>query len=330
MKNKIILTKRFQKEAIDSLSKDFDLKIIEGSDKDLASTLKENPETDAIISFLSDKIDDNIIETGKNLKIIANYAVGYNNIDFRFASEKEIYVTNTPDILTGATADLTMALILAVSRRIVESDNYMRSGKFTGWGANLLLGKELKGLTLGIIGLGKIGLATALRARAFGINISYYSNNRKYDMEKKYGFKYMDFKSLLETSDIISPHIPYADEVHHLFNRKTFEIMKDDAIFINVSRGGIMNESDLADMLENKKLFGAGLDVFEFEPEVNKRLTKLENVIMVPHIGSATYSARLGMANMVIKNINQVLNGEVPENLIPEQSVLKNNSNKNN
>lgn len=323
MKNKIILTKIFQKEAVDILKKDYDLIIVEGSGKDLKTTLKNNPDTEVIISFLSDKIDRDIIEISDNLKIISNYAVGYNNIDFIFARDSGIFVTNTPDVLTAATADLTMALILGVSRRIVESDKYMRSGKFKGWGANLLLGRELGGLTLGIIGLGKIGLATALRARAFGINIAYYSNNRKPDLEKKFDFEYMELEELIKNSDIISPHIPYSDDVHHLFNKNTFEKMKDNAIFINVSRGGIMNESHLADALESKKLFGAGLDVFEFEPRVNDRLNKLDNVIMVPHIGSATYTARLGMANIVIKNIKQVFSGKVPENLIPEHNVLK-------
>ncbi len=324
MNQKVILTKKFGSNEIDILKKKYDLIIVEEEGKTLKDIVKEHYNTVALIPFLSDNVNKEIIDSLKNLRIIANYAVGYNNINFEYAGKAGIFVTNTPDILTNATADLTMALILGVSRRILESDKYMRGGRFSGWGANLLLGKELNGLTIGIIGLGKIGLATAIRAKAFGMKIIYNSRTRKKEIEKQYGFEYRDMDDLIKTSDIISPHIPYSSSVHHMFSKDTFRKMKKDTIFINVSRGGLMDENALADVLEENHLYGAGLDVFENEPEVNERLTKLENVLMTPHTGSATYNARSGMGKMVINNIEQALSGDMPDNTIPElKNMLK-------
>jgi len=324
MKEKVILTKAIGNEEVDILRKKYNLIIVENEREDLPGVLRNHSDAEALITFLSDKIDMEVISLLKNVKIIANYAVGYNNIDFKCASDLGIYVTNTPDILTDATADLTIMLILSVARRIIESDNYMRSGKFEGWGANLLLGKELKGMKLGIIGLGKIGFATALRARSFGMKIIYNSRTRKIDIERDYDFSYSDIDTLISGSDIISLHIPYIPDLHHMFNAEVFKSMKKGSIFINVSRGGLMDESALADNLENGHLFGAGLDVFENEPEVEKRLTLLKNVVMTPHTGSATYEARSGMGKMVITNIEHALSGKIPKNLIPElQNMIK-------
>ncbi len=318
MKQKVILTKKFGSNEIEILKNKYDLIIVEEEKNNLTEIVKEHSDSVALIPFLSDSVNREIIDSLKDLKIIANYAVGYNNIDFAHAGKSGIFVTNTPDILTNATADLTMALILGVSRRIVESDKYMRGGRFKGWGANLLLGKELNGLTMGIIGLGKIGFATAIRAKAFGINVIYSSRTRKREVEKEYGFEYREIDDLIKTSDIISPHIPYSRSVHHMFNDDIFRKMRRDTIFINVSRGGLMDENALADVLEEKHLFGAGLDVFENEPLVNERLTKLENVLMTPHTGSATFKARAGMGEMVIHNVDQALSGQTPDNLIHE------------
>jgi glyoxylate reductase len=316
--HKVVLTQKYQDEAIEQLREAFDLIIVEEGGKDLARVLKENPDTEALISFLSDPIGKEIIDLAPNLKIIANYAVGYNNIDTAYAVEKGIPVTNTPDVLTRATADLTMALILAVCRRIVESDTFLREGKFTGWGANLLLGKELNGCTLGVVGLGRIGSAAARRAAGFGMKIIYYDSSRKPDLEQKYGYTYMPFHDLVKTADIVSLHIPSYPEVHHLFNREVFDLMKPDAVFINVSRGNLVDEAVLAEKLEKNELFGAGLDVYEFEPKVNERLLKLKNAVLVPHIGSATYTARMGMAQLTVDNVKMVLEGKEPLTLVPE------------
>lgn len=280
--------------------------------------LKENPDTEALISFLSDKIDKEIIDLALNLKIIANYAVGYNNIDVPYAVKKGIPVTNTPEVLTKATADLTMALILAVCRRLVEGDELLRQGKFKGWAANFLLGKELDGSTLGIIGMGRIGQATALRAASFGMNIIYYDKTRKPELEVKHGYVFKAFTEVVKEADIVSLHIPSYPESHHLFNKDVLDLMKKDAVFINVSRGDLVDETYLAEKLEKNELFGAGLDVYEHEPNVSERLLKLKNVVLAPHIGSATYKARMAMAQLTVDNVKQVFAGMPPQNLVQE------------
>ncbi len=318
MKRKVILTRRYQADAIAQLKEAFELIVVEGSGKSLPEVLKENPDTEALIGFLSDPIDKEIVDLAPRLKIIANYAVGYNNIDVSYAIEKGIPVTHTPDVLTRATADLTMALLLAAARRIVESDRFLREGKFTGWGANLLLGKELNGAVLGIVGLGRIGLAVAQRAAGFGMKIVYYDTTRKPEPEEKYGFQYRPFREAVKGADVVSLHMPSYPGVHRLFNREIFDLMKKDAIFINVSRGNLMDEAYLAEKLEKKELFAAGLDVYEFEPAVNERLLKLDNVVLVPHIGSATYTARMGMAQLTVDNVKRVLAGEEPVTPVPE------------
>jgi len=191
----------------------------------------------------------------------------------------------------------------------------VRQGKFKGWGANLLLGKELNSSILGIIGMGRIGLATALRARAFGMNIFYYDTTRKTHLEKEQGFQYKPFPDLVRQADIISLHIPSAPETRRLFNKEVFDRMKRDAIFINASRGDLLDEAYLAEKLEKNELFGAGLDVYEYEPQVTGKLKRLKNVVLAPHLGSATYKARMGMAQMTIDNVKQVFAGMTPQNL---------------
>ena len=316
MKKKIILSKRFISEAVDILKENFDLIIAEDNYNSLVDALKKNKDAEALISFLSDKVDKELIDLGENLKIISNYAVGYNNIDVEYAKSKDIYITNTPDILTNATADIAWTLIMACSRRIIEADKYVREGKFDGWGAKLLLGKELYGSSIGIVGMGRIGLATALRAKGFGLKVYYYSRNRKPEIEKKEGFSYLPFKDLVKTSDIISLHLPYAPDLHHLFNKEIFDRMKKDAIFINTSRGQLMDEAYLTEKLKKKELFSAGLDVYEFEPRVTEELKQLDNVVLLPHIGSGTFETRLGMAKKNIKDIELTLSGKKPVNLV--------------
>ena len=318
MKKKVILTQIYQDEAIEKLKENYRLIIAEQDSRNLLEILKANPDTQALISFLSDDINGKIIAGGPNLKIIANYAVGYNNIDFQYAMGQGIYVTHTPDILTNATADLTMALILAVSRRIVEADAFLRKGEFSGWGANLMLGKELNGAILGIVGLGRIGLATAIRAKSFGMKVVYYDRNQKKELESRHGFEYRRFVDLIKISDVVSLHIPYSPDMHHLFNRDVFDLMKRDAIFINASRGPLMDERYLAEKLENQTLLGAGLDVYEHEPRITEKLKKLNNAVLVPHIGSATTKARLEMAMMTVRSVTRALSGQVPDHLIPE------------
>lgn len=311
-KQKVILTQIYQEEAIRCLKEDYHLIIMEGSGKSLAEMLKEHPDAEALICFLSDRVDREIIDLGRNLKIIANYAVGYNNIDVAYAREKGIPVTNTPDVLTETTADMAMALLLAVARRVVEGDRVTRAGKFTGWTANFMLGKEINGLTLGIVGFGRIGLATAMRARAFGMKVVYYSRTRDLESESSYGFEYLSFEDLLTSSDVVSLHVPSTSETRHMINRRTLGLMKKEAILINASRGDLVEEAVLAEKLSENQLFGAGLDVYEFEPEVTEALKGLDNVVLAPHLGSATYKTRLGMAMITVENVSRVLSGKEP------------------
>ncbi len=318
MKKKVILTKNYLQPAIDRLNESFNLVVAEETGKDLASVVKEHPDAEGLISFLSDKIDRGIMDLAPNLKIIANYAVGYNNIDVASALGKGIYVTHTPDVLTEATADLAMALTLTVCRRILEADEFVRAGKFDGWGAKLMLGKELRGSTFGVVGLGRIGLATAKRAAGFGMKVMYYSKTRKPEIEERLGFQYARFVDVVKEADILSLHLPYSEGVHHLFNKDVFDLMKTDAVFINAARGALMDEAYLAEKLEKGELFGAGLDVYEFEPKVTERLLKLKNVVMAPHIGSATDETRLEMAMMTVRGVAKALDGEAPDFLVPE------------
>jgi len=267
---------------------------------------------DGLISLLTDNIDKDIIDNATSLKVIANYAVGYNNIDIKEADRRGIWVTNTPDVLTDATADLTIALLLAVSRRIVEGDAFTRMGRYQGWAPLLMLGTELKGKTFGIIGMGRIGYAVAERAKAFGLEIVYYSRNRKHDIEKKLGAKYMEIDTLLKESDFVSIHTSYSDSLYHFIDSKKLDMMKDGSYLINTSRGKVIDEKALVSHLENGKLAGAGLDVYEFEPKISEGLIKLDNVVLLPHIGSATSETRTAMANMAVDNTIAVLQGKKP------------------
>ena len=316
--NKVILAHRYSDEAVERLKREFQLVIADEEAGGLAAALQRHPDAAALISFLSDAVYRDMIGGLKKLKIIANFATGYNNIDIDCALERKVWITHTPDVLTPATADLAMALILAVSRRLVEGDAFVRSGRFAGWGADLLLGKDLNGAILGIVGMGRIGLATALRARGFGMKVVYYSRSAKPQLEKKYGFARVTFLELIRGADVVSLHLPYSPSVHHLFNRDAFALMKKDAIFINTARGPLMDEQALADSLEANGLLGAGLDVYENEPVVNEKLKRLKNAVLLPHAGSATEKTRRAMAMMTVQSVRQALSGKVPPYLIPE------------
>lgn len=276
------------------------------------SFLRKAKDCDGVLCLLSNKIDKEIIDGLQKVKVIANYAVGFNNIDVDYATQKKIWVTNTPDVLTNATADLAFALLLACARRIVEADEFTRKGKFKIWQSDLMLGKELTGHTVGIIGAGRIGQAFGRRARGFGMKILYFDKKRIPEFEKDTGAKYSTLHQLLKKSDFISLHTPLTKETYHLIDKKEFELMKDGAILINTARGEVINEKELVNALKKGKLFSAGLDVYEFEPKVTKDLLKMKNVVLLPHIGSATYETRNKMAELAAKNIVNVLRGKKP------------------
>ena len=274
--------------------------------------IKNIRNSDALISLLSDKIDRNVIDAMPKCKVIANYAVGYNNIDVAYAKSKGIIVTNTPDVLTESTAEITMALTLACSRRLPEGQEMMKDNKFKGWGPKLLLGIELTGKYFGIIGAGRIGTAAAIRAKAFGTKILYCSNHKNQLLESLTGAKKVSLSKLLSLSDVISLHLPLTPASFHLLNSNNLKLLKPTAILINTARGEIVDEKELIRILKYNKIFAAGFDVYENEPDINPDLLKLKNVALLPHVGSGTVEARNKMAELVAKNVIAVLSGKKP------------------
>ncbi|MFA7578481.1 MAG: D-glycerate dehydrogenase, partial [Candidatus Muiribacteriota bacterium] len=251
---------------------------------------------EAIITLLSDKIDRELIDRLPKMKIIANYAVGYNNIDFNYCREKGIYVTNTPGVLTETTADLGFALILSTARKIPQSHIFTKHGMFKGWEPMLFLGHDVYGKTLGIIGLGRIGQAVAKRASGFSMNVLYYSPEKNVEGEKNTGAVHTDLENLAQKSDFIIITCPLTEKTKHMIDRKVLSKMKQTAILINLARGPIVDEKVLIEFLKNDKIAGAGFDVYENEPEIPDELKNLENVVILPHIGSASYETRTNMA----------------------------------
>jgi len=275
--------------------------------------MKNASDSLAILSMLTDKIDREVIDGCPNLKVISNCAAGYDNIDIDYARKKNIAVTNVPGVLTEATADLAFGLLLATCRRIVEADKFTREGHFVGWRYDLLQGMELQGKTLGIVGMGRIGRAVAKRALAFGMNVLYH--NRKplsKEMENELIARYVNLEKLLKESDIISLHVPLTEETHHLLNKKRLKMIKKTAYLINTARGPVIDEDALIKILENNEIAGAGLDVYENEPDVPERLKLLQNVVLLPHIGSATKETRENMLLKAAQNIKSVLNRQKP------------------
>ena len=309
---KVFITRKIPAIAEELLSKNkFEVTVFQ-KDRQITKSelIKHAKDADGIITLLSDKIDKEIIDNLPKCKVIANYAVGYNNIDVGYAKSKNIVVTNTPDILTNATADLALSLILTCARNVLPGEEMVREGRFKGWGAQTLLGIELNGKTAGIIGAGRIGQAAAKRLKAFGCDLIYYNRTVKKGFEKETGAKKVSLNALLKKSDIISIHIPYTKETFHLLNSGNMGLIKQTAIIVNTARGEIIDENVLIKMLKQKKIFSAGLDVYENEPDIKKEFLKLKNVVLLPHLGSATFDARNGMAELAARNVINVLRGK--------------------
>ena len=263
-------------------------------------------ECDGILSLLSDKIDAHIMDSaGPQLKVISNFAVGYNNIDVKEARRRGIKVGNTPDVLTEATADLAFALLISSARRLGEAQKYVKDGAWQTWRPLGHIGQDLKGKTLGIFGMGRIGAALAQRCvGGWGMKVIYCSRTQKPECESRLNVQRVDFKTLLKTSDFISVHAPLTPETKHIFNRKAFNLMKDHAVFVNTARGGLHHQTDLYEALESGQIFAAGLDVTDPEPmSANEPLLSLPNCIVLPHIGSGTISSREAMSEIAAENI---------------------------
>ena len=279
---------------------------------------------DAVISEPLDRITPRIMDTCKSLKLISNRAVGFDNVDLEEASSRGILVTNTPGVLDAATADLAFALLLAVARRIVEADQYVRKGKWTGFKSDLMLGPDIFGKTVGIVGLGRIGKAFAERAKAFGLKILYTRSSENKpgdaDFDQRMNARQVDLETLLSNSDFVSLHCPYTPETHHLISAKELELLKPDAVFINTSRGKVVDQEALIEHLKQKRIHGAGLDVFEDEPNVPTELKKLDNVVLTPHIGSACIETRRKMTIMAVEAIIDAFSNKKPANIVNDNA----------
>jgi glyoxylate reductase len=318
MRPKVLVTRRLLPEALAYLEEHVE---VEGGRKagglDREELKQKIRDKDGLFCLLVDRIDREVIAAGPRLKVIANCAVGFDNIDVGYAREKGILVTNTPGVLTEATADLTWALILAVARRIPQADRFAKEKRFTGWELDLCLGRGITGRRLGIIGLGRIGMAVAERARAFRMEVVYHDPNRLAEGEEQgNGLNYLPLDELLSSADIVTIHASLNPETHHLLSAEKLKLMKKTAILVNVARGPIVDEGALAEALSKGELWGAGLDVYEREPEIEEGLLRLDNVVLLPHIGSATYETRSRMAMSAARNLVQGLRGERPDNLI--------------
>ncbi len=315
---KVFVTRRIPEKGIKMLEERYDVEI-NPHDRVLtkAEIIERVGDADALLCLLTDKIDAEVMDAGPKLKIISNYAVGYNNIDVTEATKRGIVVTNTPGVLTETTADLAWALLMAIARRVVDGDRFMREGKFRGWAPMLMLGTDVYGKTLGIVGMGKIGQAVARRARGFGMKVLYYNRKRKPEVEEELGAEYVSLEELMKRSDYISLHVPLTPETRNMLNREMLELMKPSAYLINSARGEVIDEPYLIEMLKKKRIRGAALDVFWGEPlNVNPELYGLDNVVLAPHMGSASLETRTKMAVMAAQAIIDVLEGREPVNKV--------------
>ena len=317
MKPIVTVTNIFPQVALDKLSSECDLKI------NRTSLTKEELKqkvsgSDAVISYLTDRIDQDIIDRGTKLKIIANYGAGFNNIDVTYASERGIWVTNTPNVLHETTADLTWAMILGTARQIVSADRYTREGKFQGWGAKLFLGGDVYEKTLGIIGLGEIGRSVARRALGFNMRTLYHQRNRlPKEEEKKLNVEYATFEKILRESDFLTLHVPLTEETEYMIGNDEIALMKKTAYLIHTARGKVIDDYALVAALREDRLAGAALDVYEDEPELTEGMRELDNLMILPHIGSASFETRDKMALLVADNILDAFEGKTPRSLVP-------------
>jgi len=309
--SRIVVTGRIPGPGLEILGTAGDVWAWDGDDPIPADLRDEQlADADAAVTLLTDRVDDGFLDAGPRLKVVANVAVGYNNIDVAACHARGVVVTNTPGVLTDATADLAMALTLMVTRRLGEGERLIRSQESWKWGMFMMLGAGLQGRQLGIVGMGAIGEAFAARARAFGMQVVYHNRRAvAAEVEARLDARLVGFHELLETSDVVSLNCPYSDATHHLIDTAALERMRTDAYLINTARGPIVGEAALVDALRDGGIAGAGLDVFEHEPDVHPGLLGLDNVVLIPHLGSATVETRSAMARLAARNAVEVLAG---------------------
>lgn len=289
------------------------------SKAELIEALKQKP-YDGVLCLLTDVIDGEVFDAAPSAKIFANYAVGFNNIDVKEAVKRSIVITNTPGVLTDTVAEHTVALMLAISSRVAEGDRFVRAGKYHGWAPMMLLGTDLKGKTLGIVGAGRIGARVVhIASKGLGMSVIYYDVKRSEELERDYGAKYFEtVEALLPQADVVSIHVPLLSTTQHLFNAERLSMMKKSAYLVNSSRGPVIDENALVQALKNGTIRGAALDVFEHEPELAPGLSELENVVLNPHTASATEETRSAMGDIAASNLIAFFEGNEPPNRIVE------------
>lgn len=319
MKPRIYITRKLDDRAVASLLEKFDVRMWDSESVSVPRDilLKEVAEADAIWTVLADRVNREVFEAGTKLKIVANMAVGYNNVDLEAAKEYGVIVTNTPGVLTETTADLAFALLLATARQLIPAENTIRKGNWTSWAPMRFTGMDVGGATIGIIGMGRIGEAVARRAKGFDMRVLYHNRNRKTEAEAEHGFEFMELDALLKEADFVVILTPYTPETVGMIGARELKLMKNTAVLINVSRGGIVDESALYDALKDGGIWAAGLDVFETEPvPLDNSLLTLPNVTVLPHIGSASIKTRLAMMNLNAQAITDLLEGRDTENQV--------------
>jgi len=327
-KHKVYVTRQLFPEAIKIIEEVADIEVFKGEDKPVPRDLllKKARVVDGIISLLTDSIDEELMDQAENLKVVSNYAVGYNNIKVDEATKRGIRITNTPGVLTDTTADCTFTLMMAIARRIVEADKYIRKGKWVhAWGPKMFVGGDIHGKTLGIVGMGRIGSAMVPRARGFNMDVVYHDCVRNPDKEEELNIECKTLEELLKSSDFVSLHVPLTHETRHMIGEKQLRMMKPTAYLVNTSRGPVINEKALYKALKEGWIAGAALDVHEKEPtDPDSPLLELDNIIVTPHIASASVETRTKMAVIAAANCVAVLKGEEPPNLVnPEVKKVK-------
>ena len=314
MPEKVLVTREIPEAGLRPLE-DFDVTVLSEGPPERDELLEAVRGMAGVLSTVTEKIDAEFMDAaGDDLKVIANMAVGYDNVDLEAANERGVVVTNTPGVLTETTADTAFMLLLAAARRLGEGERIVRAGEWEAWGPKMLLGPDVWGKKLGILGFGEIGQALARRAKGFGMELIYWNRSRKEEAEKELEARYLELGELLETCDFLSIHAPLTEETTHLIGAPELEKMKTEAVLVNTSRGPLVDEGALADALKEGWIFAAGLDVYEEEPKVHPKLLELENVVLAPHIGSASFETRNRMAVTAGLDLRAVLRGEQPKN----------------
>jgi glyoxylate reductase len=310
---KVLIIREIPEAGLRSLE-DFDVTVLSERPPERGELLEAVRGVSGILATLTEQVDAELMNAaGEDLKVVANMAVGYDNVDLEAARERGVVVTNTPDVLDETTADTAFMLLLAAARRLGEGERVVRSGRWEAWGPKMLTGPDVWGKTLGVVGFGRIGQAMARRASGFGMEVLYTARSRKENAENELGARYTELDELLRTSDFVSLHAPLTEETTHLIGAGELEKMKPEAVLVNTSRGPVVDEGALADALTDGRIFAAGLDVYEEEPTVHPKLLELENVVLAPHIGSASIETRDKMAVLAAENLRAVLRGEEPK-----------------